>query len=59
MTTGWEVLERFLSLIKNRIKQRVLMLTFKDILSGGLAAAWTHEAIGLGMQVNILRMMEW
>ena len=35
------------------------MLTFKDILSGGLVAAWSHEAICLGMQVNILRMMEW
>ena len=33
------------------------MLTFKDILSGGLAAAWTHEAICLVMQVSILRMM--
>ena len=35
------------------------MLTFKDILSGGLAATCNHEVTCLGMQVNILRMMKW
>lgn len=34
------------------------MLTFKDILSGGLTATCVHKATCLGKQVNILRMME-
>lgn len=35
------------------------MLTFKDILSEGLAAICSPEATFLEMQVNSLRIMEW
>lgn len=35
------------------------MLTFKDILSEGLAANCNREATCLEMQVSTLRVMEW